>query len=348
MEAVEQRINNWVYGPDAFTREDDSDDAVFYERDRFVSHLDRTALDTVERIVGSLVVEQAPIILDLMAGWDSHLPEGIRPGKVVGLGLNENELRSNTALDEYVIHDLNRDPRLPFADGTFDVVVNTVSVDYLTRPFDVFRDVGRILKPGGLFLVVFSNRMFQQKAVKVWKEASEEERVIIVEDYFRSVPAFGETQVAISKGLPRPQDDKYAHLGLPSDPIYAVWAEKRGAPAGRRPRPRPQLDAGAPLSRDELARRKLQVARTLQCPYCGQGLKKWKVPQTPFTEWDNEFMYICFNDACPYLVRGWDVMETQGNRGFSYRLMYNPDRDALMPVPVPNLKALRESIVEED
>lgn len=347
MEAVERKIFSWVYGPDAFTRRDESEDSVFYETDRFVSHLDRTALDTVEKIIGSLAVEEAPVILDLMAGWDSHLPEGIRPARMVGLGLNENELRANPALTEYVLHDLNADPRLPFGDATFDVVLNTVSVDYLTRPFEVFREVGRILKPGGLFLVIFSNRMFPQKAVKVWREAGEEERVIIVEDYFRSAELFESPQVAISKGLPRPKDDKYAHWGLPSDPIYAVWAEKKGGAPGRRQRPRPRLDAGTPLSREELLRRKEQVGRTLQCPYCGQGLKKWKVPQTPFTEWDNEFMYICFNDACPYLVRGWEVMETQGNRGFSYRLMYNPDRDALMPVPVPNLKALRESIVDD-
>ncbi|MBC7357094.1 MAG: methyltransferase domain-containing protein [Desulfacinum sp.] len=347
MEAVERKIFSWVYGPDAFTRRDDSDDAVFYQTDRFVSHLDRTALETVEKVIGSLVVEDAPVILDLMAGWDSHLPEGIRPARMVGLGLNENELRANPALTEYVLHDLNADPRLPFENDTFDVVLNTVSVDYLTRPFEVFREVGRILKPGGLFLVLFSNRMFPQKVVKVWREAGEEERVIIVEDYFRSSELFEAPQVAVSKGLPRPEDDKYAHWGLPSDPIYAVWAEKKGGAPGRRQRPRPRLDAGTPLSREELLRRKEQVGRTLQCPYCGQGLKKWKVPQTPFTEWDNEFMYICFNDACPYLVRGWEVMETQGNRGFSYRLMYNPDRDALMPVPVPNLKALRESIVDD-
>ena len=62
------------------------------------------------------------------------------------------------------MHDLNRTPTLPFEDESFDVVLNTVSVDYLTRPFEVFAEVGGVLRPGGLFLVTFSNRAFPQKA----------------------------------------------------------------------------------------------------------------------------------------------------------------------------------------
>uniref|UniRef100_A0A832A6C3 Methyltransferase domain-containing protein n=1 Tax=Desulfacinum infernum TaxID=35837 RepID=A0A832A6C3_9BACT len=345
--AIQEKVHRWVYGEEAFQRLDESDDAVFYQKDRFVSHLDRTALETVEHIVGSLIIEDRPVILDLMAGWDSHIPATVKAAEVVGLGLNENELQGNEALSRYVLHDLNADPKLPFADGTFDVVLNTVSVDYMTRPFEVFGEVARILKPGGMFLVIFSNRMFPQKAVKIWKDSSEEERIFLVEDFFRSVPDFGEPHLLVSKGKPRPADDKYAHLGIPSDPIYAMWAEKKGAPKGRRKRPVVELSAGRPVSAEELEARKRQVKKTLQCPHCGERMKKWKVPQTPFTEWDNEFMYICFNDACPYLMRGWSVMESQGNRGFSYRMMYNPDRDVLLPVPVPSLRALKESIVEE-
>jgi len=89
------------------------------------------------------------------------------------------------------------------------------------------------------------------------------------------------------------------------------------------------------------------VQKTLRCPYCGDRLLKWAVPDNPYSTWQNDFMYICFNDACPYLVRGWTVMNDQGNPGVSYRLMYNPDRDVCMPVPVPTLSALKEGIVDE-
>ena len=101
-----------------------------------------------------------------------------------------------------MLHDLNEDPILPFEDGTFDVVLNTVSVDYMTRPLEVFREIARILKPGGLFLVIFSNRMFPQKAVKIWKESNEAERVMLVEDFFRVTDDFEPARVFVSKGKP--------------------------------------------------------------------------------------------------------------------------------------------------
>lgn len=332
------------FPPDAFTRLDESEDALFYEQDRFVEHLDSQALSTLQGLVGGLIVEERPAILDLMAGWDSHIPPDVKPSKVVGLGLNVRELAANPALTEYVIHDLNLDPVLPFPDASFDVVLNTVSVDYMTRPLEVFREVGRVLRPGGLFLVTFSNRMFPQKAIKLWRLASEEERVMYVEDLFRLCGYFESSKCFVSKGMPRPKEDRYAHLGIPSDPVYAVYADRVGGQPKERPSPRtPVLHSRNP----EDVRRDMElVGVTLRCPYCGERMRKWTVPQTPFTEWDTEFMYICFNDACPYLVRGWQVMEEQGNRGMSYRCMYNPDRSRCMPVPVPTLGALKEGIVE--
>jgi SAM-dependent methyltransferase len=336
-----------LFRPDAFSRQDETDDGVFYSKDRFVSHLDSLALRTVEHLIGSLIVEDRPVILDLMAGWDSHIPETLRPAKIVGLGLNENELKDNDALSEYVLHDLNKDPHLPFPDQTFDAVLNTVSVDYMTRPLEVFREVGRILKPGGLFLVVFSDRMFPHKAVKVWRESSEEERLILVEDLFNRSGLFEKPSFFVSRGKPRPSDDKYAHLGIPSDPVFAVYGDKRGARAERKARPQVTALYGEPLSREELQRRERTVRKTLCCPHCGEKMRKWAVPDNPFAyTWDNDFMFICFNDACPYFVRGWDFMSREGNRGVSYRLMYNPEKDCCQPIPVPSHKALREGIID--
>jgi SAM-dependent methyltransferase len=331
---------------DSFSRLDDSDDFIFYETDRFVQHLDSLALSTVERIIAELVVEDRPVILDLMAGWDSHIPPSIQPEKVVGLGLNRRELSKNQALTEYCLHDLNKESSLPFPDNTYDAVLNVVSVDYMTRPIDVFREVGRILKPGGLFLVIFSNRLFEQKAVKIWRQSGEEERVVLVEEFFNRVGTFTRPQVFVSKGKPRHKDDKYAHLGIPSDPIYAVYAEKSGEGTSKRP----DLSLIWPLTDlpdpEELARRKGAVKDTLQCPHCNEALLKWELPQNPFTEWDVEFLFVCFNDTCPFLLRGWEVMYRQGNMGLSYRFAYNPDRDQCMSVPVPHLHALKESIIE--
>jgi len=139
------------FSEDAFSRPDISEDSRFYATDRFVSHLDALALSTVERIIGTLIIEERPYILDLMASWDSHLPRDLKPSRVTGLGLNQRELEKNPAISEIVLHDLNGNPRLPFPDKTFDVVLNTVSVDYMTAPVQVFQEAGRILKPGRQF-----------------------------------------------------------------------------------------------------------------------------------------------------------------------------------------------------
>jgi SAM-dependent methyltransferase len=266
---------------------------------------------------------------------------------VVGLGLNQNELNKNQRLTERVIHDLNKDHKLPFEDQTFDVVLNTVSVDYLTNPAQVFREAGRVLKPGGLFLVIFSNRMFPQKAVRIWRESSEGERVLLVEDFFRQAGTFEKPVVFISKGRSRPRDDKYAPLLSTSDPIYAVYADKTGPVKDRRPRPEPKIAGEEIMSPEELTCRKRAVKETLSCPYCGQTLKKWAVPDNPFSQtWDNEFMYICFNDDCPYYVRGWNHMARDMNGSNSYRLMYNPEKDCCLPIPVPTPQALKDGIFE--
>ncbi|MCG6918169.1 MAG: class I SAM-dependent methyltransferase [Deltaproteobacteria bacterium] len=335
-----------MYSNDSFSRLDESDDSIFYATDRFVQHIDSFALKTVERIIGELVIEDDPVILDLMAGWDSHLPSTIQPKRVVGLGLNRNELAQNESLTDWLCHDLNKNPSLPFPDNTFDAVLNVVSVDYMTRPLEVVREVGRILKPGGLFLVIFSNRMFEQKAVKLWRHSAEGERVLLVEEFFNQAGIFTRPQVFLSKGKPRPHEDKYAHFGIPSDPIYAVYAEKNGGETSARPKR--LTDSALPDLPDlkELERRKAAVKDTLQCPHCSEKLLKWEVPQNPFSQWDLEFMFLCFNDECPYLVRGWDVMYRQGNTGLSYRFAYDPVRDQCLSVPVPSLQALKEGIVE--
>ncbi len=336
-----------IRSAEAFSRLDESEDTHFYETDRFVSHLDRTALATVEHVIGSLITVEKPVILDLMAGWDSHIPSGVRPSRVVGLGLNRNELEANPSLTETVIHDLNREPLLPFPEGTFDAVINTVSVDYMTRPVEVFEEVRRVLKPGGLFLVVFSNRMFPEKAVKVWRDADEGGRLILVHEFLQAAGGFEGAREFVSKGRPRPEGDRYAGTALESDPVFAVYSRKEGAGSGiPLPRVRP-LPYGEKAVPEEIARKQACIKDTLACPYCGDPLRKWTVPDNPFCQtWDNDHMFICFNDACPYYVRGWDRMDEEGNRGMSYRLMYNPVKDRCSPIPVPSPMALREGVVE--
>ena len=334
-----------LYAPDDFKRKDESDDARFYAVDRMVSHLDRRALLTVEGIIGDLIIEDHPVILDLMVSWDSHLPPELKPAHMVGLGMNLNEMAADKSLDQSVVHDLNKDPRLPFDENTFDAVLNVVSVDYLVDPLAVFTEVGRILKPGGIFLTIFSNRWFEPKATNIWRRSGENERFFLVDDWFGYSGLFGPTTSFVSKGLPRPSDDKYAGSLLHSDPVYAMWAEKIGANTNK-PRPYPEVKYFDQSSRTMPKAESPDIAHTLTCPHCGGRLKKWQAPQTPFTQWDNEYMYVCFNDHCPYLLRGFEAMGKQGNVGTGYRLMFNPQTKATGPILVHSLNILKDGIMD--
>jgi hypothetical protein len=175
--------------PQFFRRLDDSDDEAFYLAPRFVVHIDEAAI----RTAGGIYLSRLPrggAILDLMSSWRSHLPPELKPACVVGLGLNRPEMEDNPALTEIVTHNLNRRVQLPFDDASFDGAVLSVSVQYLIHPVEVFAEVGRVLRPGAPFIVTFSNRMFPTKAVAIWVNASEEQRVDLVGYYFTHSAAF--------------------------------------------------------------------------------------------------------------------------------------------------------------
>jgi SAM-dependent methyltransferase len=205
-----------------FSREDETSDAAFYKSSSIASDVDSLAATTVEDLFVDLI-QKGSRILDLMAGSVSYLRDEIAATSVIGIGFNEKELQKNPALHESIVHDLNAEPILPFNDNEFHVVVNTLSVDYVTRPVEIFREVSRVLKPNGLFVVVFSNRMFPPKAVNIWKTSTETERIDLVKQYFSHAERYYLDGFFESKGKPRPKEDKLYSLGIPSDPIYAVW-----------------------------------------------------------------------------------------------------------------------------
>ena len=58
------------------------------------------------------------------------------------------------------MQNLNKDPTLPYDDNSFDVVTNSLSADYLTSPLEVFKEIRRVLTPGGLAAMAFTTRCF--------------------------------------------------------------------------------------------------------------------------------------------------------------------------------------------
>ena len=213
------------FSDDAFVRADTRDDSLFYRKPRFIAHLDDKALREITSLYEMLIPKYGHV-LDLMSSWKSHIPEPLNLKSLVGLGLNREELENNSQLTDFVIHDLNANQTLPFSRDTFDAVICTVSVEYLTRPFEVFDDVARVLKPEGYFILTFSNRWFSPKVIKIWQDIHEFERMGLVLEYFLKSEKFKALNTYSIQGLPRPETDNYFPKLLQSDPVFAVWGQK--------------------------------------------------------------------------------------------------------------------------
>lgn len=212
--------------PDDRTKLDDSNDNFFYQDPRLVTHVDEGFIDRLTQLYAQKLQPNTKI-LDLMSSWVSHLPENLTFAEVVGHGMNGLELAKNPRLDRSIVQNLNVDLKLPFEDAYFDAVLNTVSVQYLQYPEAIFSEIHRILKPGGIAIVSFSNRMFYQKAIAAWRDRSETDRVALVCEYFNHVPGFGKPKYMIERSS-GPAFLKMLGLGG-GDPFYAVIAQREPA-----------------------------------------------------------------------------------------------------------------------
>lgn len=193
-----------------FERADETDDADFYVPDRFVTHIDDRAIAAVALLYCELDIDGR--VLDIMSSWVSHFVDA--PEELVVLGMNERELRRNPMATSRVVHDLNVDPTLPFADDRFDALTCCVSIDYLVRPIDVLREAARVVEPGGTVVCTISNRCFPTKVIRGWMALSEDERCRLVAAYFELAGGYRDVQVALR-----------TPPASPGDPLYAVWAK---------------------------------------------------------------------------------------------------------------------------
>ncbi len=202
------------FKPEHFVRQDGSDDEMFYRLPRLVKHIDEPACAALAGYYARTLPAGGDI-LDLMSSYASHLPAAPAFGRVIGLGMNLTELAENSQLSERLIHNLNTNPTMPFPDRTFDACILAVSVQYLTRPVDVFADVARVLKPGALFAISFSNRVFATKAVAIWRSIGDADHARLLEIYLRS-----------AGGYEAPSFEDLSPAPGKSDPLYLVSARR--------------------------------------------------------------------------------------------------------------------------
>ena len=213
--------------PGAFAKLDAEEDELFYEPARLVYHIDEGAVAALTEFYRR-VLPPGGVLLDLMSSWVSHLPPDIAYAEVIGHGMNAEELAANSRLGRWFVQNLNRDPTLPLADDSADAAMICVSIQYLQRPIEVLCQVRRVLRPGGVVVISFSNRCFWTKAVAVWRALDDNGHARLVEAYLRHS---GFTEIATHRLAEWIEDER--------DPMIAVIGRKAAAGDAAR------ADAGA-------------------------------------------------------------------------------------------------------
>ena len=206
----------------------ESDDALWYSQPRFCTHVDDGFLEQLTRLYRQRTTPEYKC-LDLCSSHVSHYPYEYE--YVLGHGLNREELSRNGAFQgNFFVRNFNENPTIDAPDQTFDMVSMCVSIQYMQRAEELFKEIFRVLKPGGVVIISYSNRMFYEKALSVWRDGTGYSRTQLVKSYFQNVSGFTEPEV-ITEVLPDGvEDEKNVFVKImktfmkraSSDPFYAV------------------------------------------------------------------------------------------------------------------------------
>ena len=161
-------------------------DAAFdpiFSHDAASTRIDGAAIAAVTNLYREML-PPGGAILDVMSGWVPHLPPETPYRRVVGIGIERRALVENPFLDEWRVQDLNRNPHLPFAASEFDGATICAAIQYLARPAEVLREIGRVLRPGAPLIVAFSNRCVATKPIGCWCLHDETGQLCLVAQHF--------------------------------------------------------------------------------------------------------------------------------------------------------------------
>ena len=199
---------------------DETDDTEFYSTPKFVYHLDSNFRNNLSALYKKEIKNNSSI-LDLMSSWDSYLPKNIKYKKVIGHGLNKEELDKNKALNDYWVQNFNTNQKIPLENETIDYCLMVAAWQYLQYPEKIAEEIARILNKNGKFIISFSNRAFWHKAPNIWTYSSENERIIYVRN------------ILVANGFSEPNvikkftQEKSLLPFLNNDPFYCLISEKK-------------------------------------------------------------------------------------------------------------------------
>jgi len=199
---------------------DESNDEEFYSDPKFVYHLDANFRQYLSNVYKKEISDNSTV-LDLMSSWDSYLPQEKKYKKVIGHGLNKQELEKNKIFDTYWLQNFNLNQEIPLENESVDYCLMVAAWQYLQYPEHLTTEILRILNNQGKFIISFSNRAFWHKAPNIWTSSTEEERI----KYVRKVlVSNGFNEPRIIKKFNEPALNIFNFFS--KDPFYCLIATK--------------------------------------------------------------------------------------------------------------------------
>ena len=213
----------YVIDSDSTRRIDEADDAEHYLEPDFE--------DTFDRIGGKMLadtyaefLQPGMQLLDIMCGAQSYLPADIKQLQTTGIGLNSAELQANLQLSDFMVHNVNKNRQLPFADNSFDAILFTAAVEYLVDPHTTFRELHRVTRAGGVIVVSFTDHWNTCKNISLWQELPQFERLRLVLDYLRKGGNISNPGTITVRGQKRSVEDRHSPKRTQADPVFISYA----------------------------------------------------------------------------------------------------------------------------
>ncbi|CAI3956539.1 Ubiquinone/menaquinone biosynthesis C-methylase UbiE/MenG (UbiE) (PDB:4OBW) [Commensalibacter communis] len=204
------------FHPRSFDIASNESDLQYFTKHSVPPMLDQGGYKAIEALYHTLI-QESDTILDLMCGSDSHMPSEVLCENLIGIDLNPQALKENSALTRKITQDINDKPELPLKDNSVDYICLCCVFEYLRHPFTTLEECLRVLKPGGRIIISFTSRFLPLRATALWQALENQDRQGLIKVLLTRA---GFTDC--DQGEVHPPEDQTVW----KDPIYSVVARK--------------------------------------------------------------------------------------------------------------------------